>query len=279
MRHYRSCKVSHRPFEKVYIDIVGALTPSEPSGSKYILSMVDDLTRFVSFVAILNQTADTVARALCEEIVYRFSLPTEIISDNGGNFVPKVLQRICKMLSIKHNFTTPYHPQSNAVERQHSTLGYYLRTFVDGRPVDWEKFLRTAAFAYNNTPHVSTGYAPMQLLYVFVADIPGTIKKRVKPRYNYDDYYFDLRYKLQKSFKLARENLRDAKLRSKQQYDKKTTKEQFHIGDQCLLRSESRSGKLADHWVGPYEVVSVNGPVNVTLLIKGKLKRIHVNRS
>lgn len=271
--------VASKPFDKIYIDIVGPLTPSNPSGCKYILSMVDDLTRFVAFAAIPNQTAETVAKALFEEILCRFSLPKQIISDNGGNFVAKVLDKICKLMSIKHDFTTPYHPQSNAVERQHSTLGNYLRTFVDGHPANWEIFLKTAAFAYNNTPHASTGYAPMQLLYGFVAEIPGVVKGRVEPRYNYDDYYYELRYKMQESFKLARSNLKRAKEVAKKGYDKRAkVKEKFHIGDKCLIRSENRDGKLADHWVGPYEVVLINGPVNVTLLVKGILKKIHVNR-
>lgn len=104
------------------------------SGNKYILSMVDDLMRFVEFVAIPDQTANTVSRALFEEILTRYTIPKIIISDNGTNFISDVFKQTCKLLGITKRQLTPYAPMGNLVERQHSSLANYLRCFVSDKP-------------------------------------------------------------------------------------------------------------------------------------------------
>lgn len=84
--------IPEKPFDKVYIDIVGPLVETV-TGNKYILSMVDGLTKFVEFTAIPDQTANTVARALFEEILCRYNIPKNIVTDNGTNFMSNVLKK------------------------------------------------------------------------------------------------------------------------------------------------------------------------------------------
>lgn len=96
--------------------------------------MVDDLTRFVEFVAVPDQTANTVARALYEQILCRYTLPKVIISDQGANFLSKIFQELGRLLKIDRRQTSPFSPQGNLVERQHSTLANYLRCFAETDP-------------------------------------------------------------------------------------------------------------------------------------------------
>lgn len=124
-------QVSQAPFEKIYIDIVEGL-PETNRGNNVILSMIDDLTRFVELAALPDQRAPTIAKALFEDILCRYTFPKEIISDQGRNFIGKVIEDMCKMLKIKKGKTSGYHTQSNVVERSHQWLGNYLRTIVDG---------------------------------------------------------------------------------------------------------------------------------------------------
>lgn len=100
-------KLSVQPFDKIVIDIVGPL-PTTLNGNKYILSMVDDLSRFVEFAAIPDQTANTVARALFEQILCRYNIPKEIVTDNGTNFVGHVFKKLCKLFNVKKLRTTIY---------------------------------------------------------------------------------------------------------------------------------------------------------------------------
>lgn len=269
--------LSDRPFDKIYIDIVGPL-PMSASGNKYILSMIDDLTRFVEFTAIPDQTANTVARALFEEILCRYTLPRVIISDCGTNFLSDTFKEMCRLLGIDKRQLSPFSPQGNLVERQHSTLANYLRCFAESDPTTWDTYLRTAAHAYNNTAHVSTGYSPMQLLFGFTSAIPLNLKRKPIPLYNHDKYFHELRYKLQTSFNNAREKLAAAKLKSKEFYDRHINPRQFTLGKFVFMKNTKRNSKFSPHWVGPWEIVRTNGLLNVTLKIGRKLRKVHVNR-
>lgn len=268
--------ISLKPFDKIYIDIVGPLPLTIPNGNKFILSMVDYLTKFVEFVAIPDQQANTVARALFEEILCRYNIPKILVSDNGTNFTSNILKQLCKILGVQHIRTSAYHPQSNAVERQHSTLGNYLRCFVDLNPTNWDNFIRTASHSYNNTIHVSTGYSPMELLFGFSSEIPTNLKRKVEPMYNYDCYHHELRNKLQKSFEIARRNLEKAKINSKRYYDRalNVNPMTFHIGDECMILNPARKSKLENPWQR-CQIVEVHNTENVTVLLKDKLRKVH----
>lgn len=270
--------VSDKPFDKVYIDIVGPL-PISLNGNKYILSMVDDLTRFVDFTPMPDQCADTVARCLYEEILCRYSIPKSIVTDNGANFIGNVFKAVCKLLGVNKLRTTAYHPQSNLVERQHSSLGNYLRNFVDGHPTNWDHFLRTAAHAYNNTPHSSTGFCPMELLYGFVSEIPTNLKRKPEPNYSFDDYHNELKSKLQISFRLAKNNLLKAKQTSKDYHDRAINPLSLKVGDKVLIKNHARTSKLSNIWKGPFEVTNVHNDLNISINQGGKIKRIHINNA
>lgn len=56
-------------------------------------------------------------------------------------------------------------------------------------------------------------------LFGYTCDVPANLKKEPEPVYNFYDYVFELRYKLQKIHSLARKNLVKAKVRSKSCYD------------------------------------------------------------
>lgn len=105
---------SHTPFSKICIDNVGPL-PTNEQGFKYIFTFQDDLTRYFGAVPIIDHTADTVARALVENVILRFGLPEIILSDLGVEFENLLFPRVMKLLGIKHYKTSGYHPQTNGM--------------------------------------------------------------------------------------------------------------------------------------------------------------------
>lgn len=268
--------VSENAFDKIYVDVVGPL-PVSSDGNKYILSMVDDLTKFVEFAPMADQTAETVAKTLFENILCRYNIPKKLVTDNGANFVGRVFIQLCKLLGVKKLRTTAYHPQSNLVERQHSTLGNYLRSFVKSKPHVWDTYLRTAAHAYNNTPHAGTGYAPMHMLFGFTSDIPANLKKKPEQEFDAGSYIARLRNKLQLAYNIGRKNLEKAKRRSKNGYDKKSHPIALCVGDRVLYKCNHRTSKLAAIWEGPYVVTQVHSGCNVSICIRNKEKRVHMN--
>lgn len=268
--------VAELPFEKVYVDVVGPL-PITKTGNKYILSMVDDLTKFVEFAPMGDQTANTVAETLFENILCRYNIPRSLVTDNGTNFVGNVFHRLCKLLGITKLRTTAYHPQSNSVERQHSTLGDYLRCFTQDGRYEWDQLLRTAAHTYNNSIHISTGFTPMELLFGYSAEMPSSWNKEPEPLYTYDDYVQILQHKLRVIQSIARKKLFLKKTSNKTYYDRRVRPLEVKAGDSVFLRNMTRNSKLNKHWLGPFQVKQTRSGHTVDIEKGGKVTRVHRN--
>jgi hypothetical protein len=87
-----------KPFDKVGVDIL-ELTMSN-SGNKYIVVFTDYLTKWVEAFVISNMKAETIARIFINEIISRHSAPKELLSDQGPNFMSKLVQEVCNYFAI-----------------------------------------------------------------------------------------------------------------------------------------------------------------------------------
>lgn len=273
---------SSDPFEKCFLDIVGPL-PETENGNKYILTFQDDLTKFSEAIPIENQEAETVADKFVRDIICRHGIPFSILTDQGSNFMSEVFKNVCKFLRIKKLNTTAYRPQSNgALERSHHTLVEYLKAFTNQDQTNWDQWIQYSTFTYNTTPHTSTGYTPFELVYGFQARLPSSIQSMPNLNYSYDDYLKDLKLKLQISHSVAKDKLIHKKHISKNYYDRNVKDIKFQIGDKVLLYDETvrrgRSKKLDASWIGPYEIITQDSPVNYTIMKNKKYYKTHVNR-
>lgn len=268
---------SSRPFEKIFLDIVGPL-PSSYANNKFILTFQDDLTKFSEAIPLQNAEANTIAENFTKFIICKHGLPESILTDQGSNFLSSVFSEVCKLLKIHKLQTTPYHPETNgALERSHRTLAEYLRHYVSTDPLTWDNWIPYAMFVYNNSTHASTGYTPHELLYGFQSEIPTSLKKDPEVSYNYDSYASELKARLQYCHKIARENLIKNKEKSKQYYDQTTSSKRFIIGDKVLLKNHTRKNKLSPLWEGPYNIIDISSPENSIIRIKNKNKKVHNN--
>jgi hypothetical protein len=112
------------PWEKVYLDIVGPY-PITESGIKYILTCQDNLSKYFIAIPLQSQTAEEVTNAFVRNIILIYGI-SEIVTDQGSNFMSDVFKCICKLLKIDKICTTAYHPESNgALESTHKTLTIY----------------------------------------------------------------------------------------------------------------------------------------------------------
>jgi len=87
-------------------------------------------------------------------------------------------------------------------------------------------------------PHIA-GYTPFELVYKHQVDLLPTLTKPSKPTYNYDDYAQELKERLRATNQLAREHVKDEKIKAKLQYDKKVREIIFKIGDKALIYNET----------------------------------------
>lgn len=267
-----------RPFEKVFLDIVGPL-PVSYNDNRYILTFQDDLTKYSEAFPIPNAEATTVAREYVTKIICKFGVPESLLTDQGTNFMSNVFTEVCKSLKIHKIHTTAYHPQSNgALERSHRTLTEYLRSYIQDDRLTWDEWIPYAMFTYNTSVHTSTKFTPFELIFGAEAILPSQFKNTPTISYNYDNYANEMKTRLQKCYQLARKHILEQKEKSKTYYDRNSESLKIKIGELVLLRNETRANKFEEIWNGPYPIVSIPCPENATLLIKNKEINVHVNR-
>ena len=79
----------------------------------------------------------------------------------------------------------------------------------------------------------------------------------------------DLRERLEKTCKLALDNVRKLDIKQNAFYDKRSRSRKFDVGDKVLLLLPSESNKVLLQWNGPYEVLEVVNVMNYKINVKG----------
>lgn len=93
---------------KVAIDVVGPL-PLTRSKNCYILTYIDLRYPYVYAVPLCTTTAKV--HVVAEKLLYimsRLSVPLEILSKQGSNFMSTVMKEVFSFLGIHHSKTAPY---------------------------------------------------------------------------------------------------------------------------------------------------------------------------
>ena len=89
---------------------------------------------------------------IINEMFFHFSLPDQILSDQGRQFECGMMEEFCKLLQIEKSQTTPYHPQGDGlVERANRTLLNMLSTVVEEHQEEWESYLWPVRMAYSTS--------------------------------------------------------------------------------------------------------------------------------
>lgn len=117
------------------MDIVGPLAKTK-KGNRFILTIVDDATRYPEAFALKSCDAESVANALIE-LFSRVGIPKVILTDQGTNFTSKLIKELFTLLKVKGVTISPYHPQANGkTERFNGTLKSMLRSFAQLRSLN-----------------------------------------------------------------------------------------------------------------------------------------------
>lgn len=103
-------------------------------------------------------------------------------------------------------------------------MNEYLRSFVNDQKDDWDDWMKFYSFTYNTTPHTDHGFTPHELS-----------NKGVEPVYNLDTYYHELKFKIQKSNQIAKQNLVQHKINRTNQYKSRSSAIQIKTNDKVYI--------------------------------------------
>ena len=134
---------------------------------------MDAFSKFSIAVMTPNQKADMVVKALGDMWFYTYGIAAYIHSDQGKGFDNHIIEQLCKLYSKQQSTSTPYNPyRSSPCKHFNCTLQNLLKALLKDQRSNWPKHLSTLEFAYNATPHSTTGYQPYQLMFGHKAPTP-----------------------------------------------------------------------------------------------------------
>ena len=102
-----------------------------------------------------------VAQLFIVNMFSKHSILSHVTCDHGSEFIFRFFYLLGEALNIHIHFTSGYHPEADGqTERVNQTLEQYLHTYCNYQQDNWALLLPLTEFAYNNTPHASTGVSP-----------------------------------------------------------------------------------------------------------------------
>jgi len=262
------------PFERVSIDITGP-HPRSVKGHIFLLTVMDNYTKWAEAIPLRNHTAPTVARALMTHVFARFGMPLQLLSDRGPEFESELFQELCRWMEIDKVRTTAYRPSTNGmVERYHRTLNSILGKIIREDQRNWCEKVPIAAAAYRASVHEATGYTPNHLMlnrevYAPLDIIAGPPSGDVERYESADDFVVRQQQMMRDVYASVREHLQVAASRRKRYYDIRVKERNFRPGMWVWYyyprRNLRKSPKWQKTYIGPYLITKVLPPADAVL--------------
>jgi len=289
-----SAITGNHPFHRVAIDLVQVTV-------EYILSVLDLFSRFIILIPLKDKTAASVANALFERVFAVLGIPSEIISDEGTEFVNAGIKAMCETWGLRLIPSSGYQPQALPVERYHRWLHVNMTTLRAkfGENSNWESYLPGAAIAYNLSRNEATGYTPHMLMFGRESRIPDDIQFDLAGEEfaSEAEYHISASERMKAAYDVVRKNQQMMSDRNKANR-LRSAKEVAFLPKDMVLRWDPGTtapiregpappGKWCYRWSGPHTVLRAEkakpghpeGNMYTILDTKsGEEDKVHVNR-
>jgi hypothetical protein len=158
--------------QRINVDTIGPF-PEDKFGFKYILTIIDTFSRWTSVYPTRTTTAQEAAIALLQHIAV-FGTPSQILTDNGSQFMNELFSHLFRLLGTEGIKTIPYSKEENTiVERANKEIQRHLEALCYDRDhsESWSLYLPIVQRILNASVHSSTGQKPATLLFANLIDL------------------------------------------------------------------------------------------------------------
>nr|GEU82496.1 reverse transcriptase domain-containing protein [Tanacetum cinerariifolium] len=255
------------PFYKWGIDIAGPFSEG-PGKVKFLIVAMDYFPKWIEARPVATITGTRV-KFVWDNIVCRFGLPGEIISDNEKQFRDNPFKDWCEKLSIRQCFASVKHPQANGlVERANRSLGEGIKARLREKNKNWVEEVLHVLWAHRTMIKSSNGETPFSLTYGAEAVIPAKIGMPTLRTTEVDTVKNNEALGISLDLleeKREQDAIQEAMNKAKMEgyYNARVRSTNFRPGDFVYRSNEASQakdgGKLEPKWEGPYEVTKALG--------------------
>ncbi|XP_026410404.1 protein NYNRIN-like [Papaver somniferum] len=251
------------------LDIIGHINPISSKRHKYIITAIEDTTKWVEVIPLKDYVGATIATFIKECIICIFGAPMIIREDNAKSFVNKDMMDLLQQYNVRLHTSTPYYPQGNGqAEPSNKTLIRVLRRIVEDHPRECHEQLPLAVWAYRISKRSSTGVSPYSLVYgedailtteIAIPSARVSMASHTTPdevsRFSHLDTIEERRARAERFAEAYRK-------RTTYYYNQNVKERIFEVEDLVLkiaphVQCNASAGKFAANWEGPFRVRKV----------------------
>ncbi|UYV70202.1 hypothetical protein LAZ67_7002164, partial [Cordylochernes scorpioides] len=258
------------PFDLLSLDTIAGF--AKYGNTKiYLHVVVDHLSRYAWTFPSKSTSIITYQQVL--KRVLQDGSPKRLLTDRAPAFTSPKFRSFLLNRNIHPLLTTSNNPQANGLcERLNATLTGKLRLLhLENPKIAWTKLVKRVKIIYNKTPHSTTGFPPIYLMFGI---LPPELSDHSTP---YPD--------IDKARKIAHTRTQNKHLQDKNIYDQRHKQPHFEVGDLVLVKlyHHPNTGKLAPYFTGPHTILEIISP-NVVRIdrpnqpLQRDTDTIHVNK-
>ena len=87
--------------------------PVSAGGHHHIIVVVDYFTKWANDMPTIKSDSETFVHLIFNQIITRFDIPKELVTDHGRNFQNKMMEDFASKLWYKKDHSSSYYPQAN----------------------------------------------------------------------------------------------------------------------------------------------------------------------
>ncbi|XP_028551816.1 uncharacterized protein LOC110108077 [Dendrobium catenatum] len=154
------------PFECWGTNVIGPIDSPSSAGHRFILATTNYFSKWAEAALFKEITSEHVINFFTHNVVYRFSVPRRIISDNGTAFKSTKIYKFVDRNKIDWRCSSIYYPRANGLaEAFNKILVKLLKKILSKNKREWHTKMTEALWAYRTTYKTPTKATPYSLMF------------------------------------------------------------------------------------------------------------------